>query len=142
MFARLQLAVLAVAAVVLNTALSQPVQNCARSYVVQPGDFCDKISDAKNVSTFQLALVNQGVINTDCSNLFVDENICLGLVGQDCTSTHTIVSGDFCFAIAQIAGIALDTLLANNPNVNQDCSNIYPGEVLCTAATVIPYSTS
>ena len=55
--------------------------------------------------------------------------LCLGVVGQDCATTHTVVSGDFCALIAGAAGIDASTLLANNPNVNSDCSNIYPDEV-------------
>ena len=53
----------------------------------------------------------------------------MGVVGQDCTTTHTVVSGDLCTSIASAAGIDASTLLANNPNVNSDCSNIYPDEV-------------
>ena len=50
-------------------------------------------------------------------------------MGQDCDTTHVIVSGDFCASVADTAGIDMNTLLANNPNVNSDCSNIYPDEV-------------
>ena len=46
---------------------------------------------------------------------------------------HVVQAGDTCAAIAQAAGTTLDILLANNPNVNPGCSNIRPGEVLCTA---------
>lgn len=84
--------------------------------------------------------------------------LCLGITGQDCTTTHVIQSGDLCTTIAQTAGIDESVLLANNRNVNNVCSNIYPGEVsnpvafariaathrldevLCTASTIIPYS--
>ena len=55
--------------------------------------------------------------------------LCLGLVGKDCTTVVTIQSGDSCSSIATTAGIPVSTLLANNPNVNSDCTNIYPGEV-------------
>ena len=50
-------------------------------------------------------------------------------MGQDCDTTHVIVSVDFCASVADTAGIDVNTLLANNPNVNSDCSNIYPDEV-------------
>ena len=43
--------------------------------------------------------------------------------------THVVVSGDSCSSIAQIAGTTVDIILANNPNVNSTCGNIYPGEV-------------
>lgn len=57
------------------------------------------------------------------------QELCLGIQGQDCSTVIVIQSGDLCTSIAQNAGIPLSTLLSNNPNVNSDCSNIYPGEV-------------
>ena len=65
-------------------------QACARNYTVQPGDFCDAISAAQNVSTyvnhfhtffcetdllcrFQLASVNKATIDPACDNLRVGE---------------------------------------------------------------------
>lgn len=84
--------------------------------------------------------------------------LCLGIIGQDCNVTTVIGSGDFCALIADEAGISEDTLMANNPNVDEACDNIYLGEVrsvmaarkvpnaqrriqvLCTASTVIPYT--
>ncbi|KAF9478459.1 hypothetical protein BDN70DRAFT_45302 [Pholiota conissans] len=118
---------------VLQVANGQAAAACARNYTVQPGDFCDKISASQNVSTYQLATVNSAIINPDCSNLFVDEVICLGLVGQDCDQVHVVASGDACSVIAAQANITTAVLLANNPNVNTGCANIYPGEVLCVA---------
>lgn len=78
--------------------------------------------------SYQLAHVNTN-INADCSNLAQGEPLCLGITGQDCTTTHVIVSGDGCYDLATTAGTDLTTLYANNPNVNADCSNIYPDEV-------------
>ena len=63
--------------------------------------------------------------------------LCLGITGQDCEVTHVVVSGDSCPGIAQLAGTTEDILLANNPNINSGCTNIYPGEVLCIANEVI-----
>ncbi|KAF7970836.1 hypothetical protein HWV62_22788, partial [Athelia sp. TMB] len=59
--------------------------------------------------------------------------LCLGLTGHDCTETHTVASGDNCYAIALDANIAETVLFANNPNVNAACTNIYPGEVITLA---------
>ena len=50
---------------------------------------------------------------------------------------HVVAEGDNCEAIAQAAGTTTDILLANNPNVDSQCTNIYPGEVLCTADVVV-----
>ncbi|KAK7688038.1 hypothetical protein QCA50_008408 [Cerrena zonata] len=128
-------ALLAVAAIA-NTAYAQ-TPSCARTYTVQSGDFCDKISAAQNASTFQLADANKGVIDAACDNLFIGETICLGLTGEDCSTVAVVQDGDTCATITSAAGIQLSTLLANNPNVDANCDNIYVGEVLCTASTVI-----
>ncbi|PIL31046.1 hypothetical protein GSI_05742 [Ganoderma sinense ZZ0214-1] len=111
--------------------------SCARNYTVVAGDTCDGICAKENVSTFQLASVNNGTINADCSNLFAGEALCLGIVGQDCQVTHVVKSGDSCLSIAQAAGTTEEILLANNPNVNSQCTNLHSGEVLCTADDVI-----
>ncbi|KAF9449006.1 carbohydrate-binding module family 50 protein [Macrolepiota fuliginosa MF-IS2] len=115
---------------------------CTRQYTVQSGDFCDGISAAQNVSTFQLAHVNAATINPICTNLFAGETLCLGIAGQDCDTVHVVASGDNCEAIAATAGTDFATLVANNPNVDAGCTNIYPGEVLCTATELIPYNTT
>ena len=96
--------------------------------------------------SFQLAFVNP-TINSGCTNLFAggvsidgySQNaclltstiklLCLGRTGQDCTTNHEVGTGEFCAEIASNAGTALSTLLANNANVNSDCSNLRLGEV-------------
>ncbi|KAG6835714.1 hypothetical protein H0H93_015400 [Arthromyces matolae] len=112
---------------------------CARNYTVSSGDTCDGISAAQKVSTFQLAHDNPS-IDTGCDNLAVGEPLCLGFQGQDCTTVQVVASGDTCSGIASAAGTNFATLLANNPNIDDACDNIYPGEVLCTSKTVISYS--
>ena len=57
------------------------------------------------------------------------QSLCLGLVNQDCSTVAVVQASDSCGGIASAAGIPVTTLLANNPNVQSDCSNIYPGEV-------------
>ncbi|KAG2030768.1 hypothetical protein BDR03DRAFT_160242 [Suillus americanus] len=109
---------------------------CDRNVTVQSGDTCDAISARDNVSTYQLATVNSGIIDPGCDNLFIGEVICLGISGQDCNVTHVIQSGDTCQSVANAASIPINTLLANNPNVNTNCTNVYPGEVLCTASQI------
>ncbi|KAF8876162.1 hypothetical protein BD779DRAFT_1561260 [Infundibulicybe gibba] len=109
------------------------VANCARNYTVAPGDVCDKISATQHASTYQLASANSQ-IDPLCDNIFVGQVLCLGLVGHDCQDTHIIQSGEGCDTITAGAGITSDILRTNNPNVNANCTNIYPGEVLCVAA--------
>ncbi|KAH7919527.1 hypothetical protein BV22DRAFT_1050981 [Leucogyrophana mollusca] len=116
--------------------------NCDRSYTVKLGDTCDIISATQNVSTYQLAAVNTGIIDPECANLYEGELICLGITGQDCNVTYVMQSGDTCSSIAAAAGIPVSTFLTNNPNVNPICTNIYPDEVFCTASQIYVNLTS
>ncbi|KAI0329338.1 hypothetical protein GY45DRAFT_1253110 [Cubamyces sp. BRFM 1775] len=100
-----------------------------RFYTVVSGDTCDIISQKTGTSTFQLSHANPDVINEECSNLYPGEVLCLGREGQDCRDVHTVQPGDTCSDIAEDAGTTLEILLANNPNVDPGCTNIYPGEV-------------
>ncbi|KAI1792003.1 hypothetical protein LXA43DRAFT_371310 [Ganoderma leucocontextum] len=134
MFSRSALAAVVLAAVCGSVTAAS---NCARNYTVVAGDTCDGISAKENASTYQLRTVNNATVDASCDNLFIGEPLCLGIVGQDCEVTHVVASGDDCQAIAQAAGTTYDIILANNPNVNSLCSNIYPGEVLCTADDII-----
>ncbi|TFY80179.1 hypothetical protein EWM64_g3837 [Hericium alpestre] len=113
--------------------------NCDRFYAVNTGDTCDAISARQNVSTFQLQYVNNNTVDAACDNLFAGEVLCLGLQGEDCTTTFVVGSTDTCATITTAYNISLATVLANNPNVNSVCSNIYPGEVLCVASQVFQY---
>ncbi|KAH9065618.1 hypothetical protein EDB87DRAFT_861384 [Lactarius vividus] len=124
----------------LTVASAQARLGCSRNGTVQENDTCDVLSARDSVSTFQLANANKDAIDAFCDHIFPGENLCLGLVGEDCTTVVAVQSGDSCSAIADTASITVATLLANNPNVNSDCSNIYPGEVLCTDNQVITYS--
>ncbi|KAJ8592563.1 hypothetical protein M405DRAFT_733094 [Rhizopogon salebrosus TDB-379] len=109
---------------------------CTRTYVAQSGDICDSISQANQVSTYQLAVVNYGIIDDACDNLVVGNTYCLGWEGEDCTTTYVVQANDICDSISAAAGINNTILYENNPQINDDCTNIYIGEVLCTASTV------
>lgn len=50
MFNLSMLSLILIYCVVFTAAVAQ-VQNCSRTYKVQPGDFCDGISAVQNVST-------------------------------------------------------------------------------------------
>ncbi|KAJ2915961.1 hypothetical protein MD484_g4425, partial [Candolleomyces efflorescens] len=121
----------AVAMTLTSTVVAQPPP-CVRTYTVQEGDWCDKISAAMHVSTYQLMAANQGAINPECTNLWVGQVICLGRQGQDCTSVLVVQPGNTCETItALVPGLTYAILRANNPNINEACTNLYPGEVLC-----------
>ncbi|TFY82349.1 hypothetical protein EWM64_g1667 [Hericium alpestre] len=116
-----------VAALVISASVQS---NCDRFYAVNSGDTCDSIAAQQHVPTFQLQTVNSGTIDAACDNLFPGE-------GEDCETTYVVQSGDTCVAISSANNISLATLLANNPNVNSDCTNIGVGEVLCVADQII-----
>jgi len=109
---------------------------CVRDYTIQAGDICDSISAAKNVSTYQLATINAGVIDSGCGNLAPGNKICLGYEGEDCSTTYIVVKDDTCEGIQSKSGVNSTILRENNPQINEECSNIYIGEVLCTANQV------
>ncbi|EJD01857.1 uncharacterized protein FOMMEDRAFT_29008 [Fomitiporia mediterranea MF3/22] len=112
--------------------------DCTRIYKVRAGDTCNSISQAKKVSTFQLAFNNPDATAGDCLNLPLGEVLCLGMVNQDCKINTVVNSGDTCSSIAAAKGIDLDVLEYNNPGI---CDSLEGGQVLCTDPNSIPYST-
>jgi hypothetical protein len=132
MFSKLVLAVTATVALI-----SPVLADCTRNYTVVEGDICDWISKSQNVSTYQLAAVNVDIIDSTCSNLTPGENLCLGTTGEDCTDTYVIKEADSCATILTQFNLNSTILAQNNPNIDSDCDNIYPGEVLCVATTVV-----
>lgn len=91
------------------------------------------------VSTFQLALVNSPEVNERCDNLEPGQDVCLGVDAYDCKKVYTVVKGDTCSWLETMYGMTQDTLHANNPQINPDCTNIYIGQVLCVDTQAFPY---
>ncbi|KAG8774385.1 hypothetical protein FRC12_002024 [Ceratobasidium sp. 428] len=110
---------------------------CTRTYTVQAGDWCDTISQAHNVSTYQLSTVNADKINDSCTNLEIGQVLCLGTKDRDCNITHTVAEDDTCDKIMMGAAINDTMLFGNNPQIDAMCSNIYTGEVLCVANAIL-----
>ncbi|KLO15198.1 hypothetical protein SCHPADRAFT_825133, partial [Schizopora paradoxa] len=103
---------------------------CTRNYTVLEGDTCDSISAANNASTYQLAAVNPS-IDAGCSNLLPGESLCLGTVDQDCKETYVVQPDDTCDIVAASQGINSTMVRFNNPQIDEECTNLYIGEVLC-----------
>jgi hypothetical protein len=53
------------------------------------------------------------------------------------TRPTAVVGGDTCDAVAAAHSVNTTLLHENNPQINPECTNIYIGEVLCVASTVI-----
>ncbi|PSR81320.1 hypothetical protein PHLCEN_2v6399 [Hermanssonia centrifuga] len=122
-----------VALVALPFVAQSVAADCTRTYTITDGDICDSISAAHNVSTYQLAVVNPK-IDAQCNNLQPGDTLCLGLTGQDCTTTYVVSQEDTCDLITSKHSINSTMLWANNPQINADCSNLYVGEVLCAGS--------
>jgi LysM repeat protein len=109
---------------------------CARSYKVVAGDTCDAITAAQKVSTYQLTAANPS-INAGCTNLEIGQDLCLGVTGSDCTDLYTVKNGDYCDKIGQQTGVNSTLIMLNNPQIDTNCFNLYIGEILCVAKTVM-----
>lgn len=127
---------LAAALVVLPFVTSATAATCSRTYQVVAGDYCDAISAAHNVSTYQLATLNFPTVNAECSNLQIGQTICLGTQGEDCSATYVVQPDDTCERVMDVFGVNATILSLNNPQINSDCTNIYVGEVLCVNPAV------
>ncbi|KAF9448393.1 carbohydrate-binding module family 50 protein, partial [Macrolepiota fuliginosa MF-IS2] len=113
----------------VSTVTASNPPDCDRPlYEVQSGDTCDSICSNHLVSNYQLRLVNPE-INEACNNIFPGEKFCLGRKGQDCTDVHKVGPGENCWKIAHDAGISIELLVKNNPNLGEDCQFVRPKEV-------------
>ncbi|TCD66883.1 hypothetical protein EIP91_000781 [Steccherinum ochraceum] len=120
-----------VAALLALPFTSVAATDCARTYTVKAGDYCDQISAQNNASTYQLAVTNHPTINDGCNNLQPGQQLCLGFVDQDCTNTYVVQGGDTCEGVASNHGINATLFNINNPQLHAECDNLYIGEVVC-----------
>ncbi|KAF9455898.1 hypothetical protein BDZ94DRAFT_1178953 [Collybia nuda] len=109
---------------------------CTRKTTVQKGDNCDTISERAGISRYWLGLLNPA-INANCSNLVGGTALCIDSAINTCGAVYAVKGTEgACIGIASTLRIPFETLLNLNPNVNAQCTNIYVGEVLCTAKKV------
>ncbi|RDW92950.1 LysM peptidoglycan-binding domain-containing protein [Aspergillus mulundensis] len=57
------------------------VRRCSQYYLVEPGDYCNKIILKYSISLEDFLFLNQGV-NQNCTNLFADESYCVSPLGS------------------------------------------------------------
>ena len=75
-------------------------------------------------------------INDLCANLEIGWNLCLGLEGSDCQTTYVVEPNDTIESIADKYKTNSTTVLANNPQLEDDSSNLYIGEVRCVSILI------
>ncbi|KAL4779063.1 hypothetical protein BJX76DRAFT_106069 [Aspergillus varians] len=100
-------------------------------------------------------------LNGDCSGLWPDYYICVGVgtttatttttttttaravetptptqagIVSSCKSFYYVQSGDGCYDIAADNGVTLDNLYSWNPALNGDCSGLWPDYYICVGA--------
>ncbi|KAG2134152.1 uncharacterized protein EDB93DRAFT_1172793 [Suillus bovinus] len=131
-----RLVALAVIASVVSAKDALPA-DCDRTATVKAGETCSDICAKYGVPTYQLAAVNKGVIDPTCTNLVVDQVLCLGIKGHDCKATHVVKKGETCHSIADANDIEFDTFILNNLREGFNCTYMRPAEVLCIETEVI-----
>ena len=95
-------------------------------YTIKGGDNCYAIATANGVSLDALVAANP---TGECNSLQVGQTLC---IPPKCSgSYYSVKRNDYCDAIASAGGVTLDKLLAANPGINSDCSNLQIGELLC-----------
>lgn len=103
------------------------------------GDPSLQLATKYGASTFQLSHVNPLSIDEACEQLQIGSELCLGFEGSDCSKIHTVVEGDTCGLLLDVYGMDDATLRQNNPQINEECTNIYIGEVLCVDTQAYEY---
>lgn len=91
---------------------------CNKQYVVKEGETCNSIAAAQGVSSLGIVEANNLVFG--CKQLTVGKVLCLP---KPCR-THTVGSRDICSDIASHYSITNEQLLAWNPVLNKNCTNI------------------
>ncbi|KAK3317504.1 hypothetical protein B0T19DRAFT_469185 [Cercophora scortea] len=112
------------------------VAGCTQWYKTQSGDSCSSIADQFGISTIDFTRWNP-VVKSDCSNLWLDQDYCVGgpagavptpsPIGGGtplgCTQWYTAVSGDTCQGIAQKFRLSNSQFYNLNQAVGANCAN-------------------
>lgn len=115
-------------------------------YTVKSGDLCSTIAAEHKVTLEALQAANR---NVDCNVLKVGDKLKIpstaaatptrGTIGGNPTTrpgtgggakTYTVKAGDTCGGIASSNGVTTAALLAANPSIDANCTNIREGQAL------------
>ncbi|KAF7316288.1 hypothetical protein MIND_00147500 [Mycena indigotica] len=128
-----------------NVAPGTITAGCTKYYTVVSGDGCASIDSRFNLTLTQLIQMNPE-LNSQCTNLALGEAYCVASSNStstgppsnlatgsfsNCTSYHTVVSGDTCNAMDTSAKIAFSDFLHWNPEINTACTNIQLAAAYC-----------
>lgn len=144
-------------------------EQCGSYYQVQIADTCQRISLAAEVSVGLFQEINPA-IDVDCTNLVPDLWYCVhptrdwnATTGGDSTPTsstvappgptpsgtttqcykwHLVVSGDTCDLLQNTLGVTMAQLVAWNPNLKTDCSNLILGDAYCVRGASVSSTTA
>ncbi len=75
-----------------------------------------------------------------CSNLLPEEALCLGTEDEDCNETYVVKPDDTCDIVADAQGVNSTMVRLNNPQIDEECTNLYIGEVRPILYPVQPLS--
>ncbi|KAJ6118863.1 hypothetical protein N7471_013483 [Penicillium samsonianum] len=130
------------------------VENCNEFYFAKVGDSCASIAAGNAITAAQLFEWNPSV-GSDCSGLWANTYVCVGLIGGSAPTTTTTGNGiptptptqpgmvdncddfyltkvgDSCAAIASKNSISQQQFLEWNPSVGSDCTGLWANTYVC-----------
>ncbi|KAF3941517.1 Autolysin [Dactylella cylindrospora] len=132
--------------------------NCNKFYLVKGGDGCDPIARQFGISLSNFYSWNPAVKN-DCSGLWPDYYVCVGLIGstptttsktttttaggvvtptptqegmiKNCKKFHFVQAGQTCEPIQKQYGVTLAQLYSWNPAIGPACQGMWAQTYLC-----------
>ncbi|KAJ7154882.1 hypothetical protein C8R43DRAFT_1235156 [Mycena crocata] len=128
-----------------NVAPGTITAGCTQYYTVVSGDSCSAIETKFSISSTQFIAMNPE-IDVKCTTLALDEAYCVQTSNStttgppsnlaagslaNCTSYHTVVSGDSCQSMEIAASISASDFFRWNPEVKTDCTNIFAEDAYC-----------
>lgn len=134
---------------------------CTTKSAVPSGGSCSSMAASHGTTSAQILGLNP-YLNSDCSNLYAGDYICVsGTVPGTATTTvssttttasstptvacakpYTVKSGDTCSTIESANSVTDTVLRSLNPAINSACSNLAGGQVLCLQASTATTTTA